>query len=111
ARMINGEGWISNRCALRVVAMKGWKRHMTWQDTGLRWIASSPNVPLGETPLYLVATGILGEIGGLNLGTGTPLSFQLIGAGWLDSERFARRLNACGLDGVHFEPLEMDFNK
>src|SRR5690606_17891833 len=25
--------------------------------------------------------------------------------------RFARRLNACGLDGVHFEPLEMDFNK
>jgi uncharacterized protein YbbC (DUF1343 family) len=111
ARMINGEGWISNRCALRVVAMKGWKRHMTWQDTGLRWVPSSPNVPLGDTPLYLVATGILGEIGGLNLGTGTPLSFQLIGAGWLDSVGLARRLNACGLDGIHFEPLEMDFNK
>lgn len=111
ARMINGEGWITNRCQLDVVAMKGWHRRMTWKDTGLRWTASSPNVPSGETPLYLCATGILGEIGGLNLGTGSSLSFQVITAPWLDSRRFSQRLNAARLPGIVFEPIDLDFNR
>ncbi len=111
ARMINGEGWITNRCHLDVIAMRGWKRRMTWKDTGLRWIPSSPNVPSGETPLYLAATGVLGEIGGLNLATGTPLGFQVITAPWLDSRRFAQRLNACHLPGIAFDPVDLDFNR
>lgn len=110
ARMINGEGWITNRCRLEVVPMRGWNRRMTWRETGLRWIASSPNVPSGETPLHLVATGILGEIGGLNLGTGSPLSFQIIAAPWLDPARFAARMNSYRLPGIVFEPVSLDFN-
>lgn len=111
ARMILSEGWISNRCALTVVKLRGWNRAMTWKDTGLRWIPSSPNVPLGDSPLYLVATGLLGEIGGLNLGTGTPDSFRWIGAPWLDSDRFCQELNWRRLPGVVFEPLKVDFNR
>jgi uncharacterized protein YbbC (DUF1343 family) len=112
ARMIHGEAWITNRCSLVVVPLRGWTRSMTWSDTGLRWIASSPNVPNGETPLYLVATGILGEIGGgLHLGLGTPHSFQWIGAAWLDSRRFTRELNGYALPGVVFDPLELDLNR
>ncbi len=105
ARMINGERWISNRCNLVVVPMKGWSRSMTWADTGLRWIASSPNVASGDSPLYLVSTGILGEIGGLDLGVGTPAAFRIIAASWLDSVRLARQLNGSHLSGVRFEPL------
>jgi uncharacterized protein YbbC (DUF1343 family) len=111
ARMINGEGWITNRCRLTVVPLRGWTRSMTWADTGLRWIPTSPNIPRGETAMYLVATGILGEIGGVNLGTGSPQSFQIIAASWLDPQRFAQRLQAAGLPGIVFEPLSLDANR
>ncbi|MBL9134651.1 MAG: DUF1343 domain-containing protein [Verrucomicrobiales bacterium] len=111
ARMINGELWISNRCQLSVVPMKGWHRSMTWKETGLRWIASSPNVPSGESPLYLVATGMLGEIGGVNLGTGTPLSFQIIASSWLESATLTRQLNSYRLPGIQFSPFDFDFNR
>jgi len=111
ARMIRGEGWIEGRCDLEVIPLRGWTRRMTWNDTGLRWIASSPNVPRGDTPLYLVATGVLGEIGGLNLGTGSPLSFRVIGAPWLDADQFTRHLQAYKLPGVRFDPLQLDFNR
>ncbi|MCC6231249.1 MAG: DUF1343 domain-containing protein [Verrucomicrobiales bacterium] len=111
ARMIQGERWITNRCALTVVPMRGWTRSMTWNDTGLRWVASSPNVPYGNSPLYLVATGMLGEIGGVNLGTGSPLSFQIIGAPYLDPRRLAAALNAQKLSGVTFHPFAQDMNR
>lgn len=111
ARMINGERWISNRCSLTVIPLRGWSRSMTWADTGLRWVPPSPNIPTGNSPLYLVATGILGEIGGLNLGTGSPSSFQVIGASWLDPRRFASRMNAAGLPGMTFEPVALDLNR
>lgn len=111
ARMLNGEGWTSRRCQLSVVRMKGWTRSMTWKGTGLKWIAPSPNVPTGETPLYLVATGILGEIGGLNLATGTPDSFRLVGAPWLDPGKLSRQLQLAKLPGVRFQPIELDLNR
>ncbi|MBL9127630.1 MAG: DUF1343 domain-containing protein, partial [Verrucomicrobiales bacterium] len=111
ARMIQGEGWIRGKCALSVVPLRGWNRSMTWNETGLRWIPSSPNVPQGDTPLYLVATGVLGEVGGLNLGTGSPLSFRVVGAPWIDPTRFAKQLSSYRLPGVVFEPIELDFNR
>jgi uncharacterized protein YbbC (DUF1343 family) len=111
ARMINGEGWISMRCSLVVVPMRGWSRTMAWGDTGLRWIPSSPNVPRGDSPLYLVATGMLGEIGGLHIGIGTPEPFQRLAASWLDPVRFARQLNGYRLPGITFETMELDLNR
>jgi uncharacterized protein YbbC (DUF1343 family) len=111
ARMIRGEGWIRGKCSLTVVPLRGWTRTMTWNDTQLPWVPSSPNVPRGDTPLYLVATGVLGEIGGVNLGTGSPLSFRVIGAPWIDPNAFARQLNGYRLPGIAFEPIELNFNQ
>lgn len=37
-----------SKCKLHVVAMKGWKRSMTWDETGLEWIVASPHVPQGK---------------------------------------------------------------
>ena len=34
-----------NKCQLTVVAMEGWTRDMTWNETGLEWIVASPHVP------------------------------------------------------------------
>ena len=105
ARMINGEGWITNRCKLTVVPMKGWKRGMVWRDTGLPWVPSSPHVPHGESPLYQVATGMLGEIGGVSTGIGYTLPFECIAAPQIDSHKLADALNAYHLPGVKFQPI------
>jgi uncharacterized protein YbbC (DUF1343 family) len=105
ARMINGEGWITNRCKLTVVAMKGWKRGMVWRDTGLPWVPSSPHVPHGESPLFQVATGMLGEIGGVSTGIGYTLPFQCIAAPGLDAHKTAELLNSYHLPGVKFLPI------
>jgi len=105
ARMINGEHWITNTCKLTVVPMKGWKRTMVWRDTGLPWVPTSPHVPQGESPLYQVATGMLGEIGGVSTGIGYTLPFQCIAGPEMDAQRFSQALNDYKLPGVHFYPV------
>jgi uncharacterized protein YbbC (DUF1343 family) len=105
ARMINGEGWITNHCKLTVVAMKGWKRSMTWRDTELPWVPTSPHVPHGDSPLYQVATGMLGEIGGVSTGIGYTLPFQCIAAPDLDPARTEHLLNQYHLPGIRFKAI------
>ena len=36
-------------CALTVVPMRGWRRRMLWEDTGVPWVAPSPNMPTLDT--------------------------------------------------------------
>jgi uncharacterized protein YbbC (DUF1343 family) len=105
ALMINGEGWITNRCKLTVIAMKNWKRSMVWRDTGLPWVPTSPHIPHGESPLFQVATGMLGEIGGVSTGIGYTLPFQCVAAPGLDPHHTAELLNSYGLPGVKFQPI------
>jgi uncharacterized protein YbbC (DUF1343 family) len=105
ARMINGERWITNRCRLSVVAMTGWKRSMTWRDTGLPFVPTSPNVRNFSTALGLPATGLAGEIGGLNIGLGSDYPFQCFAAPWLDATKTAAHFNGLKLRGVRFRPV------
>jgi len=105
ARMINDQGWIKKRCKLMVVRMKGWQRTMVWRDTGLPWVPTSPHVPHGESPLFLVATGMIGEIGGASTGIGYTLPFQCIAAPEVDKHQLAETLNAYHLTGVRFQPV------
>ena len=105
AQMINAEGWITNKCKLTVVPMKGWKRLMVWRDTGLPWVLASPHLPHGESPMFQVATGMLGEIGGVSTGIGYTLPFQCIAAPGLDGHKLAAALNGYNLPGVKFFPI------
>ena len=105
ARMINDRGWIKKPCKLTVVPMNGWKRMMVWRDTGLPWVPTSPHVPHGESPLFQVATGMIGEIGGASTGIGYTLPFQCIAAPDVDQHKLAELLNAYGLPGVRFAPV------
>lgn len=89
-------------CQLTVVPMRGWKRSMSFQDTGLNWIPTSPNIPEATTPLYYPITGILGELQIANIGIGYTLPFRVVAAPWINGERFAAALNAQKLPGVHF---------
>lgn len=105
ARMINGEGWIKKPCRLTVVPMKGWKRRMVWSDTGLPWVPASPHVPHGESPLFQVASGMLGEIGGISTGIGYTLPFQCIAGPGIRPQDLAAALNAHNLPGIRFKPI------
>jgi uncharacterized protein YbbC (DUF1343 family) len=105
ARMINGEKWIKQSCKLTVVPLNGWKRSMVWCDTGLPWVPTSPHIPHGESPLFYAATGILGEIGGVNTGVGYTIPFQSVAAPGLDPQKTAEILNGYNLPGVRFHAL------
>ncbi|HEX5221387.1 MAG TPA: DUF1343 domain-containing protein [Verrucomicrobiae bacterium] len=105
AQMINDRGWITNRCKLTVVPMKDWKRTMVWRDTGLPWVPTSPHVPHGESPLFQVATGMLGEIGGVSTGIGYTLPFQCVATTNVNPQQLAETLNRYKLSGVRFQPV------
>lgn len=92
-------------CQLTVIPMKGWKRSMTFSDTGLPWIPTSPQIPSPDTPLYYPTTGPLGEIPLFSIGIGYSLPFRVVGAPWMDAEVLAKKLNEQNTPGVRFYPI------
>ncbi len=105
AMLLNGEGMLERRCNLHVVAMEGWKRGMTYEETGLEWIPSSPHIPEAKSTFFYPASGILGELGYLSIGVGYTIPFQMFAAEWIDANRFAEALNGLSLPGVIFRPI------
>lgn len=103
ALYFNGEYKIG--CDLTVVPMRGWHREMSFADTGLAWIPTSPNIPESSTAMYYPMTGILGELPIVNIGIGYTLPFKLIGAPWIKGKEFAKALNAQKFPGVQFFPF------
>lgn len=105
AMLLNGENMLSKSCNLHVVSMKGWKRKMIYEETGLQWIASSPHIPHPITALFYPVSGILGELGYMSIGVGYPLPFELFAAEWIDAEKLAGNLNKLNLPGLFFRPV------
>ncbi len=107
ATMLNGEGMLANRvkCDLTVVPMKGWERNMTFEETGLQWVPTSPHIPFASSPMYYASTGIMGELGVISEGVGYTLPFHLFGAWWIDPQRLCTRLRAMQIPGVLFRPV------
>ncbi len=94
-----------SKCKLHVVAMKGWKRSMTWDETGLEWIVASPHCPQGKSAIFYCVTGIFGEFGYVNIGVGYTLPFEIMGAPWIDADSLATALNELNLAGIEFRPI------
>jgi len=90
---------------LTVVEAEGWRRRDYWDATGLLWVNPSPNMrSLAEAVLY-PGMGIW-ETTNISVGRGTDTPFEVLGAPWIDGRRFAAELNAAGLKGVRFVPIE-----
>ncbi|PYQ17010.1 MAG: DUF1343 domain-containing protein [Acidobacteria bacterium] len=88
---------------LRVVRMRGWRREMAFEETGLPWVMPSPNMPTVDTA-WVYPGGCLVEGTNLSEGRGTTRPFELVGAPWLDPWRLARDLDSERLRGVRFRP-------
>jgi len=86
---------------LEVVKMKGWRRPMHYEDTGLPWVLPSPNIPTVDTA-FVYPGGCLIEGTNLSEGRGTTRPFELVGAPWLDAQALSRALAAERLPGVGF---------
>lgn len=83
ARLVNGEGWLSHgrRCELKVLPCTGYTHRMRWADTGLPWVAPSPNLPnVRSAELYPILCWYEGTA--VSVGRGTELPFQQLGAPW-----------------------------
>jgi uncharacterized protein YbbC (DUF1343 family) len=73
---------------LTVIPCRGWKRSMSWSETGRHWVLPSPNMPTPETAL-IYPGGCLIEGTNLSEGRGTTRPFELWGAPWLDPDSLA----------------------
>ena len=107
ARMLRDEGMLSNGITgdLTIVPMENWTRDMTFEETGLIWVPTSPHIPHRDSPIYYVVSGVLGELQVISEGVGYTMPFQVFGAEWIDSDEVASRLNALELPGVIFRPV------
>jgi uncharacterized protein YbbC (DUF1343 family) len=108
ARMINDQRWLEGkvRCELTVIPMKGWQRSMTFEQTGLPWVPTSPHIPQTDTPLYYAATGIMGELHVVSEGVGYTLPFELAGGPFVENAgKLAGALNDRRLPGTSFRPM------
>jgi uncharacterized protein YbbC (DUF1343 family) len=90
-----------------VVPMTGWRRSMTFEETGLAWVHPSPNMPTVDTA-FIYPGMCLVEGTRLSEGRGTTRPFEQCGAPFIDPDRLAARLCDLAaqwdLPGVTFRP-------
>lgn len=104
ARLFNGEYKIG--CNLDVIPMRGWRRSMNFYDTHLPWTPMSPHIPEPDSPLFYVSTNLVPEVcPSMNHGIGYTLPFKVLGATWIDANKFCNVLEKYRLPGVKFFPI------
>jgi uncharacterized protein YbbC (DUF1343 family) len=91
-------------CELDILPLRGWRREMYFEDTGLPWVYPSPNMPTVDTALVYPGLCLV-EATELSEGRGTCKPFEVAGAPGVDPEALAAALNERQLTGCQFRPL------
>jgi uncharacterized protein YbbC (DUF1343 family) len=89
---------------LTVLRVSGWRRDMWLDETGLPFVAPSPNLPRMEAIVSYPGT-VYVEGTNLSEGRGTEFPFEQVGAPWLNADSVAKLMNARSLPGVRFEAV------
>jgi uncharacterized protein YbbC (DUF1343 family) len=101
ALMFNAENRIGAKLA--VIAMRGYRRDMWFDETGLAWINPSPNLrSLTQAALYPAVA--LAEASNVSVGRGTNAPFEMLGAPWIQAKELSDDLNGRNIAGVTFQP-------
>jgi uncharacterized protein YbbC (DUF1343 family)/CubicO group peptidase (beta-lactamase class C family) len=107
AEMFNAENRIGAR--LHVIAMNGYRRSLWFDQTGLTWVAPSPNLrTLAEAALYPGVAMLEGT--NVSVGRGTDTPFELVGAPWITASALSSYLGARSIAGVHFAAADFTPN-
>lgn len=101
ARLVNQH--FETPARLSVVKMTGWKRSMTWVDTGRAWVPPSPNLRSPASALAYPGTALL-EATNVSEGRGTDSPFLILGAPWLSSKPLVLTAAGFDLEPVVFTP-------
>jgi uncharacterized protein YbbC (DUF1343 family) len=88
---------------LAVVPLLNVPRHRWYDETGLPWVAPSPNLPTLDSALCFAATVVL-EATNASEGRGTTRPFELLGAPWCDGHALAEELDRRALPGLLARP-------
>ncbi len=93
-------------CDLQVVPVEGWERSRYIDELITPWVLPSPNMPSCDTSVVYPGTCLL-EATNLSEGRGTTKPFEIIGAPFLNGEKWAEATLAQGfeLKGVVLRPL------
>lgn len=89
---------------LTVVPLSEWQRSQWFDETGLPWAFTSPNLPQLSTAIVYPGMCLL-EGTNVSVGRGTALPFELCGAPWVDGEALAAALNVLDLPGARFRAV------
>ena len=93
-------------CDLSVVPMRGWRRAMTWEDTGLIWTRTSPHIPHALHAHLYVSTAMAASVTtNVSDGVGSTLPFEVLGAEFVDPAELAAELRARELPGVRLQEI------
>ena len=102
-RFLIGSGQLSAGTSASVVPMRGYRRSMWLDETGMSWVSPSPNIRDLETALLYPGT-VFFEATNVSEGRGTDEPLKLVGAPWMtDAPAIARVLNAMHMPGVRFD--------
>ena len=88
-------------CDLSVIPMEGWDRDCWLDETDTPWVLPSPNIPTLDSAVVFPGT-VHFEGTQVSEGRGTTRPFELIGAPYIDPEKYAVRLNDLNFPGVYF---------
>ena len=88
-----GNGVLGIGAELVVAPAAGWRRTQWYEATGLPWVKPSPNMPDIESATHYPGL-VLFEATNLSVGRGTPISFQVLGAPWLDPRKVREMVGA-----------------
>ena len=102
ARMMNEEQHLG--CDLKIVPCANLTREMTFRDWNHYWVMPSLGIPRFETALLYPGTCLI-EGTCLSEGRGTADPFAIIGAPFIEAERFSRSMNHLNLPGVVTTPV------
>jgi len=100
AQLFNGERKIGAK--LRVVRMKDWKREDWFDDTGVPWVNPSPALRSVNAEALYPGVALL-EQTNVSVGRGTDSPFEMVGAPWIDAQKFAAYMTARKLAGIRFD--------
>ncbi|MCP4682297.1 MAG: DUF1343 domain-containing protein [Desulfobacterales bacterium] len=99
-------------CGLEIIRIQGWRRDMLWDETGLKWLMPSTNMPSPNTAAVYPGQ-VTWEGTNLSEGRGTCRPFEIFGAPYLDTGAVKKSLGpeaqkGCYLQEYSFRPT---FNK
>ena len=88
---------------LAIVPMKNWKRSMTWPQTGLKWIPTSPNIPTLDSVAGYPMTGLGAQMGKFKHGIGTPQPFRFLTYDGISPADLKSELDNLNIAGLSFQ--------